>query len=287
MDIAVCLQHKKPLLSFEVFPPKTSSGEENLFKELSIMVHYKPDFISVTYGAGGSTRDKTLEIAIRIKKSFSIEPLVHFTCVGQSKDDIVSYLHYVQTLGFSNILALRGDPPMGETHFKPHPGGFTHANELVSFIRSMNHFTIGVAGYPEGHIEAPDLDTDIANLKKKVDAGADFIITQLFFNNDKFYTFLDKTIKAGITIPILPGIMPLTSIAQLTKITTMCNPDIPNSLLQELEKCSQPDDMCKVGIEFTIQQCQQLRSYGVPGFHFYPLNKSAAIKLILDEFWHT
>lgn len=286
MDIATRLQQKRPLLSFEVFPPKTLNGEENLFHELSVMVNFKPDCISVTYGAGGSTREKTLEIATRIKSTFSIEPLIHFTCVGQSRHDIASYLNHVKALGFTNILALRGDPPAGQQQFTPHPEGFTFANELVEFIRTMDHFTIGVAGYPEGHIEAPDLDTDISNLKRKVDAGASFIITQLFFNNDKFYTFMEKTAKTGITIPIIPGIMPLTNMAQLQKITTMCNPDMPAPLLREIEKCTLPDDICKVGIEFTINQCKELQSYGVPGFHFYPLNKSAAVKSILNEFWH-
>ncbi len=285
MDINTLFSTKKTTLSIEVFPPKTQTGQENLFNELSVMVRYKPDFISVTYGAGGSTREKTLEIATRIKSTFSIEPLIHFTCVGQSKEDIAEYLKYVRSLGFSNILALRGDPPAGQTNFTPHPQGFRYANELVEFIRTMDHFTIGVAGYPEGHIEAPDLDTDISNLKRKVDAGADFIITQLFFNNEKFYTFMDKTAKAGITIPIIPGIMPLTNMSQLQKVTTMCNPDMPKPLLQELEKCNLPEDICKVGIEFTLKQCKELQTFGVPGFHFYPLNKSAAVKPILDEFW--
>ncbi|MCX8122999.1 MAG: methylenetetrahydrofolate reductase [NAD(P)H] [Spirochaetes bacterium] len=286
MNLMNRLQQKKTMLSFEVFPPKTKIGEENLFHELSVMVRFKPDFISVTYGAGGSTREKTLEIALSIKTTFAIEPLIHFTCVGQSKQDIAQYLNHVKSLGFHNILALRGDPPAGQNQFKPHPEGFRYANELVEFIRSMDNFTIGVAGYPEGHIEAPDLDTDITNLKRKVDAGASFIITQLFFNNDKFYTFMDKTAKAGITVPIIPGIMPLTNMAQLQKVTAMCNPDIPAQLLKELQRCTLPDDICKVGIEFTINQCRQLQSFGVPGFHFYPLNKSAAVVSILEEFWH-
>lgn len=285
MNIATRLRQNKPLLSFEVFPPKTNAGQDALFYELSVMAEYQPDYISVTYGAGGSTRDKTLEIAVKIKNNLMIEPLVHFTCVGQSKDSIAHYLNEVRQLGFNNILALRGDPSLGESRFTPHPQGFAHANELVSYIRTLNHFTIGVAGYPEGHIEAPDLDTDITNLKKKVDAGADFIITQLFFNNEKFYVFMDKLLKAGITIPVLPGIMPLINSAQIQKVTALCNPDIPDSLLTALENNTFADDAFNIGVEYTLQQCTDLLAFGVPGFHFYPLNKSSAIKQLLDEFW--
>ncbi|HDP81121.1 MAG TPA: methylenetetrahydrofolate reductase [NAD(P)H] [Spirochaetes bacterium] len=268
-------------LSFEIFPPKTPAGEEKLMEALAVFAAHDPGFISVTYGAGGSTREKTLELSLKIRDRFGITPLAHFTCVGAGRKDIADYLGEVKRQGIENILALRGDPPQGEKEFTPAPDGFAHADELVAYIRSINGFTIGVAGYPEGHMEAPDLDTDIENLKKKVDAGADFIITQLFYHNEDFYTFIDKITKLGITVPVIPGIMPVTSMAQVERVTGMCGAKVPGELIERLKRCATEDQLCAAGVEYSIKQCEELRSWGVRGFHFYPLNKSAAVARIL------
>lgn len=277
------LYEKGFTVSFEIFPPKTPPGEEKLMESLEVFGSYNPGFISVTYGAGGSTREKTLGLSLKIRDRFGITPLVHFTCVGAGRKEISDYLHEVKRQGLGNVLALRGDPPQGEKNFTPPPDGFAHADELVAYIRTINGFTIGVAGYPEGHVEAPDLDTDIANLKKKVDAGADFVITQLFYRNEDFYTFMDKAARLGIKVPIIPGIMPVTSLSQIERITGMCGAKIPAELMERLHSCSLDDDFCAAGVDYSIEQCAELRSWGVPGIHFYPLNKSTAVKRILDE----
>lgn len=281
MDIAKKYQHQQ-VISFEVFPPKTEKGMQNLISALTDLKKYNPGFISVTYGAGGSTREKTLEIALIIQDQLKMMPLVHFTCVGSGREEIREYLEHVKKLGIRNIMALRGDPPSGEVSFTPHPDGFSYANELVEYIRDIDGFTIGVAGYPEGHIEAPDIHTDIANLKKKVDAGSDFIITQLFFDNDDFFRFVDRARAAGIDVPIVPGIMPVTNFNQIEKVTQMCAPKIPITLTRSLEQCDSRDDMCQAGIQYTIAQCRQLKEQGVPGFHFYTLNRSGVVSAVLD-----
>ncbi len=270
-------------ISFEFFPPKTPQGEENLMKEIAILAAYKPAFVSVTYGAGGSTRSKTLQIALDIKEKYKIEPLVHFTCVGSGRKDIEEYLNEVKSKGIDNILALRGDPPAGETKFTPAPDGFSYANELMAYIKELNGFTVAVAGYPECHPEAVNIDIDTDNLKKKVDEGAEFILTQLFFDNEKFYRFMDIIRKKGITIPVVPGIMPITSFKQLEKITEMSKTThVPSVLLEKLKLCPPEQLICDVGIEYTINQCIELKKWGVPGLHLYSLNKSAPLKRILD-----
>ena len=281
MNIAEKYQ-KEFVISFEVFPPKTDRGMENLVSALKDLKKYEPGFISVTYGAGGSTREKTLDIAMIIRDQLHMLPLVHFTCVGAGRDEIREYLEHVKELGLDNIMALRGDPPAGETGFTPHPDGFSYASQLVEFIHQMDGFSIGVAGYPEGHIEAPDLETDIHNLKKKVDAGSEFIITQLFFDNEDYYRFIDKTRAAGIDVPLVPGIMPVTNFSQIEKVTQMCAPKIPASLTEALEQCDSKETMCEAGIRYTINQCRELKEWGVPGFHFYTLNRSGVVSTILD-----
>ena len=270
-------------VSFEFFPPKTPQGEENLMKEIAVLAAYKPAFVSVTYGAGGSTRSKTLQIALNIKEKYKIEPLVHFTCVGSGRKDIEEYLNEVKSKGIDNILALRGDPPAGETKFTPAPDGFSYANELMAYIKELNGFTVAVAGYPECHPESANIDIDTDNLKKKVDEGAEFILTQLFFDNEKFYRFMDIIRKKGITIPVVPGIMPITSFKQIEKITEMSKTThVPSVLLENLKLCPPEQLICDVGIEYTINQCIELKKWGVPGLHLYSLNKSAPLKRILD-----
>lgn len=276
------LYRERFVVSFEIFPPKTPQGEDGLRQALADLSGYQPQYISVTYGAGGSTQEKTLELALRLRDTLGILPLVHFTCVGAGRAEIRRYLDEIRKNGIENILALRGDPPKGEARFTPPPDGFSYANELVSFIRSIDGFTIGVAGYPEKHLEAPDMRTDLDNLKRKVDAGADFIITQLFYNNEDYYRFMDRLAGMGITVPVIPGIMPVTSLSQVDRVTSMCGAKVPGELLKRLETCTGNDSICEAGIEYSIRQCIELKSWGVPGLHFYTLNRAQAIKRIMD-----
>jgi len=276
------LYKQKFVISFEIFPPKTPAGEKILWEELASLAHYRPDFVSVTYGAGGSTRDRTLEIALDVYIRFGIEPLVHFTCVGSDRKEIKGYLEEVKDKGIQNILALRGDPPAGETSFTPHPDGFAHADELISYINDIDGFTIAAAAYPEGHLEAPDIETDLLNLKKKVDAGADFLITQLFYDNEYFYRFMDRVEQMGIRIPIIPGIMPVTNHKQIRKITGLCGATIPSSLENILSSCGTETSLCEAGLDFSIQQCIELKKWGVPGLHIYTINRSMAVTRIMD-----
>ncbi len=277
------LYKQKFVVSFEIFPPRTEKGEEILWNELKELSVYRPDFVSVTYGAGGSTRDKTLEIAMDVYIRFGIEPLVHFTCVNAGRDEIRDYLEEVKEKGIQNVLALRGDPPTGETHFTPHPDGFAHASELIKFIHGINGFTIAAAGYPEGHIEAPDLETDIRHLKEKIDAGASFIISQLFYDNEYFYTFMNRVEQLGIRVPIIPGIMPVTSHQQIKKITGLCGATIPDNLTRILDTCSTEGELCEAGLDFSVEQCHQLKEWGVPGFHIYTVNRSRAVIRIMED----
>ena len=276
------LYRERFVVSFEIFPPKTPQGEDGLRQALADLSGYQPQYISVTYGAGGSTQEKTLELALRLRDTLGILPLVHFTCVGAGRAEIRRYLDEIRKNGIENILALRGDPPKGEARFTPPSDGFSYANELVSFIRSVDGFTIGVAGYPEKHLEAPDMRTDLDNLKRKVDAGADFIITQLFYNNEDYYRFMDRLAGMGITVPVIPGIMPVTSLSQVDRVTSMCGAKVPGELLKRLETCTGNDSICEAGIEYSIRQCIELKSWGVPGLHFYTLNRAQAIKRIMD-----
>jgi len=218
-----------PIISFEIFPPKTQTGMDNLKNELSELAQLRPDFITVTYGAMGTTREKTLDIASLIQNHFGVESACHLTCVGATKKELDNILHTIYDVGIRNIVALRGDPPEGEKTFIQPEDGYSYGNELVEHIRNFevrtgnkSHFGIAVAGYPEKHVEAPELGTDLANLKRKVDAGADVIITQLFFNNDFYFDYVKRVRDIGITVPIVPGIMPILSAKQIKRITTMC-----------------------------------------------------------------
>jgi methylenetetrahydrofolate reductase (NADPH) len=248
---------------------------EKLFTTIDEIRKLKPDFISVTYGAGGGTRDMTLEIASTVKNRFQQEVLAHLTCVGSKKEDIAGILEDFRNGGIENIMALRGDPPKGETSFKRIEGSFGYANELVEFIRRMDDFCIGVAGYPEGHPEAPSFEEDLQNLKRKVSAGADFIITQLFFNNRDFYRFRDRAAAIGITVPIIPGIFPVLSYKQLPRIVSLGGAAIPPALEDGLRKLdNSPEDSEKFGIDYAIGQCRDLLENGVPGLHIYCMNRS-------------
>jgi methylenetetrahydrofolate reductase (NADPH) len=275
---------KKRTLSFEVFPPVREGNLESLFKTVAELKELKPDFISVTYGAGGGTRDKTIEIASRVKNEFGSEALAHLTCVAATRDDIARIVGDMKEQNIENILALRGDPPRGEEKFVRPAGGFGFANELVSFIRELNGFCIGVAGYPEGHPEASSFDVDLKNLKKKVDAGADFIVTQLFFNNDDFYCFRDRALALKINVPIIPGIFPILNYKQVLRITELCGAKIPSALGEKL--CwlkDKPEDVEKYGIEYAQRQAYDLIRNEVHGLHICTMNQSRAARKIVRE----
>lgn len=278
------------IISFEIFPPKYNSEQDKiqklelLFNELKILAKFNPAYISVTYGAGGSTREKSFEIVLKIKNELNICPIPHYTCVGSSKTEIRQYLKTIQEAGILNILALRGDPPAGEEKFIKPKDGFGYANELVDFVKSSTDLGIAVAGYPELHQECESLEKDIENLKRKVDAGTDVVITQLFYNNDLFYNFVEKAQKAGIQVPIIPGILPITGLVQIEKITSMCSTKVPDQLMSELRANQEDKELVrKIGLDFAKKQCSDLLKNGVPGIHFYTLNKAAAVKEIIES----
>lgn len=273
----------KPVFSFEFFPPKTDKGEAKLFKTIEELKPLNPDFISVTYGAGGSTRTKTIDWVDRIKNEIGIEAMAHFTCVGAGRKEIAQTLMELEKRGIENILALRGDPPKGETEFTPPSDGFAYANELVEFIKSEGrNFAIGVAGYPESHLDAPDLDADILNLKRKVQAGGEFVITQLFFDNTHYFDFVRKLNDSGDwDTPVIPGIMPLTAKNQVEKFAEMCGAYTPDDLKNSIENAASDEEAAEIGLEHAKNQCVELLKKGAPGIHFYTLNKSPATRDIL------
>ncbi len=284
MKIRDILARKKITLSFEVFPPKREGNLESLYVTIKDLGELKPDFISVTYGAGGSTREKTIEISSRVKNEFNMEVLAHLTCVESTKEDIAGILDVFKEKNVENILALRGDPPEGTERFLRTEGGFGYASELVEFIRVRNAFSIGVAGYPDGHIEASSLADDLINLKRKVDAGADFIITQLFFNNDVFYTFRDHAMALKINVPIIPGIFPILNYNQIKRIVSLSGVKIPYRLGEKLEKNKDnQEEVAKYGLEHAITQVEHLLKNDIAGLHLYCMNKSQPVKKILGE----
>jgi len=268
-------------LSVEFFPPKTEKGEENLFSEIELIKRIKPAFCSVTYGAGGSTREKTVDLVETIHSGCGLEVMCHLTVVGQSKDDARAVLKKLQAYGIENILALGGDPPQGMTDWQPHPDGFHHAIELVREAVAMKSFSVAVAGFPEVHPRAISRKADLRFLKEKVDAGADAVITQLFFDNQDFYRFSDDLRKVGVTVPIIPGILPLQSASQVRRFTSLCCSKIPPQLERELLKVENDDDAAiELGIEYATGQCDELIKFGVSGLHFYTLNKSYSVLAI-------
>lgn len=281
---------KRAIISFEIFPPKTNKGMDNLKNELSELAQLRPDFITVTYGAMGSTREKTLDIASLIQNHFGVESACHLTCVGATKTELDILLQTIYDAGVRNIVALRGDPPEGKETFVQSEDGYSYGNELVEHIRNFEvrtgnkyHFGIAVAGYPEKHVEAPEIGADLANLKRKVDAGADVIITQLFFNNDFYFDFVKRVRDIGISVPIVPGIMPILSAKQIKRITTMCGTTIPEELKGKLDAAIDNDDKARdIGIAQCIRQSKDLLMRGVPGIHFYVLNKSRHMIRIMD-----
>ena len=279
MKICDLLRQGKTLLSFEFFPPKSTESENILDETVSKLKGFDPDFVSVTYGAGGSTREKTLDWTLRIKDHYGLNVMMHLTCIASSVEDINRICEELRNHDIRNILALRGDPPEG---FPRHriKRDFQYAYQLVKYLNSFNGFSIGVAGYPEGHLEAPSLEKDVEYLKRKVDAGADFIITQLFFDNGYFFRFRDRAVSAGVNVPIIPGIMPIVSLGQIQKFTEMCGATVPDHVTCHMEDKG-PEDTLKIGVDYAVEQCRELLSHGVDGLHFYTLNRNRATEEVL------
>ncbi len=294
MRIPERLAHKHPVFSFEFFPPKSEAGERVLFRSLRRLSALRPDFVSVTYGAGGSTRARTVALVREIKVQFGIEAMAHVTCVGATQAEIGHLLDELAAAGVENVLALRGDPPRGQDRFVPTQGGFAHASDLVRFIRSRWDFAIGAACYPEVHPEAPDADTDLANLVTKVQAGVDFLVTQLFFDNARFFDFVQRARSAGIDVPILAGIMPITDARQIDRFVRMCGASVPDALRARLaDDGGDVHEMFWSGVSFAAHQCRgllapcpagpfELGAPRVDGIHFYTLNRSPATRAIFE-----
>jgi methylenetetrahydrofolate reductase (NADPH) len=279
----ILAQAEEPVFSFEFFPPRTDDGERVLGAALESLRQFEPDFVSVTYGAGGSTRDRTVKLTKWIKQELGIEAMAHLTCVGASRADLEKVLTEIEAAGVENVLALRGDPPRGETEWTPHPEGLRYSTELVEFIRSRHQFAVGAACFPEVHTEATDMASDIAFLKSKVEAGASFLITNLFFDNELYFRFVDEARAAGIEVPIVPGIMPITNAAQIKTITGMCGASLPAELLSQLElRAGNGDAVLELGVSYATLQCAELLARGAPGIHFYTLNRSPATRAILS-----
>ena len=273
-------------LSFEVFPTKTDEAFETLMGTIGELKEFKPDFFTCTYGAGGSTRDRTIQIIEALKNRFSQRVASHLTCVGSTVEQLRDYLDHAVSLGTDYIVALRGDPPKGQSEFQQTVGGLRYANELVSLIKSdYPQLGIAVAGYPEIHQEAPSAQVDLDNLKRKVDSGADIVVTQLFYDNQDFYRFVDQCEKAGIRVPIVPGILPILNLKGILRFTQLCKAKLPASLI---EKLSEKDDeawQSKVGVDYAIKQVSDLLQHGIPGMHFYVLNRSDSVGRVLQAVW--
>ena len=272
----------KRVLSFELFPPKTEKGEAALYRHVEALLKFTPDFFTCTYGAGGSTQQKTLQILDHVKQNFNIPVVSHLTCVGSSVDQLREYLQQAKSQSVDSIMALRGDPPKGEDKFVAPEGGLSYANELVELVSSeFQNFGVMVAGYPEKHLEAPSLDIDLDNLKRKVDAGADAIVTQLFYDNADFYRFRDLCEAKGINVPVVPGLLPVTSLSQIQRITDLCGAKLPADFVASLESDSSESGQFQAGVDHAVAQTNDLVANDVAGLHYYVLNKSDATAKIL------
>jgi methylenetetrahydrofolate reductase (NADPH) len=279
MRIAEMLQSGQPTFSFEFFPPKTDDGVAQLYQRARELAALRPSFVSVTYGAGGSTRDRTRQLVMELNQQFAFNTAAHLTCVGHSRAELEGILQTYLERGVHNIVALRGDAPQGAAGFEAHPDGLRFANELVKLIRDKfgDKFGIAVAGYPEGHPETPSKLTDLDNLKRKVDAGADVVVTQLFFDNRDFYDFRERCELAGIRVPIVAGIMPILSRMGILRMAGLCGARLPAKLLKRLQAAGNNDEaVSRVGIDWATQQCRDLIDQSVRGIHFYTLNRSSA-----------
>jgi methylenetetrahydrofolate reductase (NADPH) len=277
MRIDEIIGRGKPTISFEFFPPKNDAGFAQLYQTVGELHPLKPSYVSVTYGAGGSTRQKTVELVERIQNDQKIRSMAHLTCVGHTADEIGGILDDLWNSGIRNILALRGDPPAGQSQFVATAGGFTNADGLTKYVRERHDFCVGVAGYPEGHPQCLNKTRDLEHLKRKVDNGGSFVVTQLFFDNRDFFEFRDNARKMGITVPIVAGLMPILNVGQIKRFISMCGAKIPQTLLVKLEALeSDPEAVYAAGVEYATEQCRDLLTKGVDGIHFYTLNRSRA-----------
>jgi methylenetetrahydrofolate reductase (NADPH) len=283
MQITELLARGRPTFSFEFFPPKTEEAARQLEHTIAELRTLKPSFVSVTYGAGGSTRERTIEIVTRVKQETGIDAMAHLTCVGSSRDDLEAVIRRIADSGIENVLALRGDPPKGQAEFKAAEGGFQYASELVAFIRERHNSALCVGGacYPEKHPECGNPKVDLVNLKRKIDQGLDFVITQLFFDNRRYFEFVERAHKIGIKVPIIAGIMPITNASQVERFTVACGATIPFDLAEELDRRrNDPQAVMELGIAHATAQCIELLNRGAPGIHFYTLNRSTATREI-------
>ena len=284
MKIIDIIRQGKPVFSFEFFPPKDIDGFDQLFKTIDNLKPLNPAFVSVTYGAGGSTRSKTIDLVGRIKKEIGLESMAHLTCVGHNSDEILNVLGDIKKQNVDNVLALRGDPPAGEINFTKPNNGFGYGVELVQFISEHFSFCIGVAGYPEGHPESSNRKEDLFHLKKKVLAGASFIVTQLFFDNKYYFDFVANLRNIGIDVPVIPGIMPIVNLKQIKRFTKMCGATVPHDLMVRLEAVQDdPESVYQIGVDHAANQCRKLLMQGAPGVHFYTLNRSRATLSVLER----
>lgn len=274
--IAALFTEKRPLRSLEFFPPKDDAGVESLRQSAAALKRISPDFVSVTYGAGGTTRERTAQVSTLLRNELGFTVMPHLTCVGHSRDELHALADRIHADGFRNIMTLRGDPPKGSTSFQTAADGLTYANELVALLKSRHpDFCLGVGGYPEKHPEAPSAESDLAALKRKVDAGASFITTQLFFDNDVFFAFVDRCRAQGITVPIVPGIMPVLSLKQVQRFTAMCGATLPTTLLRRLQATDDhPDVVEMIGLDWALDQIRDLLARGAPGYHLYIMNRA-------------
>ena len=281
MRISELYGRGRPVYSFEFFPPRTDEGFAALYQTVAELKRLDPDFVSVTWGAGGSTRRKTVEIVIRIQQDIGVTTMAHLSCIGSTPEQLGETLDRLATDGIENVLALGGDRP---PNYRPPPGAFTYANELAGFIRSRWDFCLGGACYPETHPTAPSPEVDLANLVRKLDAGVDFLITQLFFDNADYFAFVKRAREAGVEVPIVPGIMPIISVASIRRITSLCGAQIPTELERALSDVEHDDALTmQVGVEWATLQCRELLARGAPGIHFYTLNKSPATRSIFQS----
>jgi len=276
------LSEGTPSFSFEFFPPKTDEGEQRLWQAIRELESFHPTFVSVTYGAGGTTRDRTVRVTQRIGQETTLRPVAHLTCVGADQDELHGVIAEYAAAGIHNVLALRGDPPGGPgTPWQSHPGGLDYAVELVRLLRELGSFTIGVAAFPEGHPEAPDLDFDVSVLRAKQEAGAEFAVTQFFFDAADYLHLRDRAVAAGVTIPIIPGIMPVTNLGQIKRFAQLSGAAFPEQLATQFERIADDSQaVAQLGVSLATAMCQNLLAEGAPGLHFYTLNRSQATKSI-------
>ncbi len=275
---------EKPVISFEFFPPKTDAGYRSLYRTIAELKRLDPGFVSVTWGAGGSTRAKTVDLVVQIQRELGIPAMAHMTCVGSPRAELAATLERLVREGLHNLLALRGDPPKEATNFEPVADGFAHASELIAFIRSRFDLCIGAACYPEKHPEAPSAEVDLAHLVRKVEAGAEFLITQLFFDPADYFAFVDRARAAAIDVPIVPGIMPVVSTANARRMAQLGGSRIPDALEEQLARAGDDEEATsEIGIAWATDQCRTLLAGGVPGLHFYTLNRSPAARRVFEN----